>query len=442
MKIIIAGAGIGGMVAAEKLSKLGFEVTVYEKSPSLNDMRYDWHDDVSPKVFRRLGMEIPTEHFLKRSWTFCSPFEKEIREFQQDETDPDLSIERRPLNEMLYNRAVKSGAAFVFGVTVEAPIIIDGSVKGAIIDGKEIHADLLVDSLGALSPLRAKLPDEFGIQQMPKENELFTAYRAFYSRKVGSPDPKYTNKVYMKHLGEPGISWSIIDNDPSLVNVLIGRVGKMTAETVRLALQDLKKNNPIIGDEIIRGGYMTTIPVRYPITKMVASGYALIGDAAFLTIPLLGSGIASSMLAGDFLGEAVGKRLSNGIKSDKLFTAASLWKYQVMCYREFAEHCGIDILKRWMLSLDDELVNWLFGSKVLTNDDLRKVASGHLVKITPKMALKKVFAVGPKKIYLLLKMNNMLSKCNKAQRIGKNIPRVYNEQAIKSWQKRLSRLYK
>ena len=50
---------MGGMVAAEKLAKLSFEVVVFEQSPSLDEMRYDWHDDVNPSVFRRLGIEMP-----------------------------------------------------------------------------------------------------------------------------------------------------------------------------------------------------------------------------------------------------------------------------------------------------------------------------------------------------------------------------------------------
>ena len=51
MKIVVVGAGIGGMLTAEKLGGLGFDVVVYEKANSLDEMRYDWHDDVSPVVF-------------------------------------------------------------------------------------------------------------------------------------------------------------------------------------------------------------------------------------------------------------------------------------------------------------------------------------------------------------------------------------------------------
>lgn len=58
---------MGGMIAAERLAKLGFDVTVYEQSPSLDEMRYDWHDDVNPSIFRRLGLEIPRAASARRA---------------------------------------------------------------------------------------------------------------------------------------------------------------------------------------------------------------------------------------------------------------------------------------------------------------------------------------------------------------------------------------
>lgn len=151
MKIVIAGAGIGGLAAAEQLGRMGFHVTVYEQAESLDAMRYDWHDDVNPDVFRELALEIPAEHFPKKSWTFVSPFAAVTREFRQDESHPDFSIERRPLNRVLYERAVKV-AEVVFGSKVTAPLLSPGRVCGLVVNGQRVYADLVVDSLGVDSP--------------------------------------------------------------------------------------------------------------------------------------------------------------------------------------------------------------------------------------------------------------------------------------------------
>ena len=439
MKIVVVGAGIGGMLVAEKLGGLGFDVVVYEKANSLDEMRYDWHDDVSPVVFEELGLTIPKESAPKRSWTFCSPYEKVTREFHQDENCPDLSIERRPLNQMLYDRASKH-ATFIFGKTVTAPVLEGDRVVGVVVDGEEVRCDLVVDSAGAYSPVRTNLPVKLGVSSLSK-NEVFEAYRAFYKRAEGSPTPKYTNKVYMKHLGELGISWTILDHDPSQVNVLVGLVGGLDDDVLEKSLSFMREHNPILGDEIVRGGYKVIIPVRYPATMMVADGYVAIGDSAFMTIPLLGSGIASSLWAGDILYRTVKANMDKGVKD--LFDKKHLWAYQVGVYEKFgAKHLGVDVLKRWLLTQSNEMVDWLFESKVLSNTDLQKVASGNLVTITPAAAIEKVMGVGLKNLPILLKMNTMVMKSHKGERIGKRIPKKYDERKVSAWERKVKALYR
>lgn len=441
MKIVIAGAGIGGLAAAEQLGRMGFHVTVYEQAESLDAMRYDWHDDVNPDVFRELALEIPAEHFPKKSWTFVSPFAAVTREFHQDESHPDFSIERRPLNRVLYERAVKV-AKIVFGSKITAPLISPGRVCGLVVNGQRIYADLVVDSLGVDSPLRKGLPLPFEIPNY-RPNEVFAVYRAFHRKNKNAPTPKYTNKVYLKHLGEGGISWAIQDHDPELVDVLIGRLGCLDGETLSRALADLKRTDPTIGDEVVRGGMLCKIPVRYPSTRMVANGYAAIGDCAYMTIPMLGSGIASSLRAAKFLADTIRHSMANGIHGPALFDAANLWPYQVRFFREIgAEHCGIDVLKRGVLKLDNELLSWMMGSDLLTNDELGKLAGGGLLTVSPTEALRKVRVAGPSRLIPLLKVNNLLQKSLLAYGFGKCIPTAYHLPAIRRWERTLEVFYR
>ncbi len=441
-KIIVAGAGMGGMVAAEKLAKLGFDVTVYEKAASVDEMRYDWHDDVNPSIFRRLGLKMPEGSFKKKSWTFVSPHGAVVREFRQDENNADYSVERRPLNRMLYERAAAAGAKFVFGATVQRAVIGKGAVTGVVADGKEHEAALVVDSLGVDSPVRKDLPVEFGVSQY-RENEIFVAYRAFYEKVADAPAPKYTNKVYLKHMGEPGISWVIQDNDPSLVNVLVGRVGSLSTYDLERALNDLRKTNPTIGEKVVRGGEMCVIPVRYPATRMIARGYAAVGDSAFMTIPMLGSGIASGMLAGNLLAETVGENMSRGVKPEDMFSKSKLWKYQVKCYREFgAVHCAVDVLKRGVLGFPDDMLDWMLGSEVLTNDEIGCLAAGKVLRVGFKEAIRKINVTEYSRMRTLIKVNNLLQKSLMAYRLARNIPRNYDSSICATWERQMKRYYK
>jgi flavin-dependent dehydrogenase len=441
MKIVIAGAGVGGMIVAERLGQIGFEVVVYEKAESLDTMRYDWHDDVSPVVFDELGINLPKESAPKRSWTFCSPYEKTIREFSQDESCPDMSVERRPLNRLLFERASKV-ATFVFGKAVTAPVVENNRVVGVMVDGKRVDCDLVVDSAGVYSPVRRNLPKSFGISEIER-GEVFEAYRAFYNRAHNSATPKYTNKVYMKHLGENGISWTILDHNPTQVNVLVGLVGGLSDEIKNKSIDFMREHNDILGDTVLRGGYNVIIPVRYPATKMVADGYVAIGDSAYMTIPLLGSGIASSMWAGDILAKTIKANVDKGVVDSHLFDKENLWQYQVGIYKKFgAKHLGVDVLKRWLLTQSNEMVDWLFASKVLSNADLQKVASGNLVTITPSAAIEKVMGVGLGNLPVLLKMNSMVMKSHKANRLGNKIPKTYSPSKINKWEQKVKALYK
>lgn len=427
---------MGGMVAAERLGKLGFDVTVYEKAPSVDEMRYDWHDDVNPAIFRRLGLEMPVGSFKKKSWTFVSPHGVVVREFRQDENNADYSVERRALNRMLYERA-SGGAKFVFGATVERAIVEKGAVVGVVVNGQEARADLVIDSMGAMSVLKKDLPVEFGISQH-RDDEVFVAYRAFYEKNPKAPAPKYTNKVYLKHMGEAGISWVIQDNDPNLVNVLVGRIGKLATYDLDRALEDLRKTNPTIGEKVVRGGQTCIIPVRYPATRMVANGYAAVGDSAYMTIPMLGSGIASGMLAGQLLAETIGENMSKGVKGADLFKTSRLWRYQVKVFREFgAEHCGVDVMKRAVLGYPDATLDWLLGSELLTNEEVGKLAAGKMLRISVKEAFRKLSLTEFNRLNTLIKVNNMLQKSLYAYRLGRNIPRNFDPNICRTWEKHM-----
>ena len=438
MKAIVAGAGIGGLVAAAKLKKLGLEVTVFERAKSLDEMRYDWHDDVNPDVFEQLGITMPSESFKKKSWTFIAPVSSKARLFRQDESKADYSVERRLLNKTLFDLC--EGVEFLFDQFVTGGIVEDGYVCGVVANGIEYRADFVVDSLGIDSPLRESLVKKFDLDTYTPD-EAFMAYRAFYE-KNDKYNAEYSNKVYLKYLGDKGIAWVIQDHNPKLVNVLIGRLEELKEETLKDYLNRIKKENPTVGEKILRGGIVCKIPVRYPSTMMVANGYAEIGDCAFMTIPMLGSGIASSMRAADLLAKTVENSMANFKEAKEIFGKKSLWNYQCAVYEKFgAEHCAVDVLKRGVMKLDNEIVDYILTSELLTNDEVGRLASGKPIKLSVKDMIKKVAIAGAGRIPSLLKVNNMLSKSNAAQKYAKKIPKKYDSKKVEAWRKKLKAFY-
>ena len=92
-KIVVIGAGVGGCYVAELLGKLGNDVTVYEIAKR-GEVSYDWHDDINPSVFKKVGITLPEEKFWfrKNNWTFVSPSEKTAIAINLPEEKLDFSL--------------------------------------------------------------------------------------------------------------------------------------------------------------------------------------------------------------------------------------------------------------------------------------------------------------------------------------------------------------
>ena len=431
MKVVFIGAGNAALVAAERLARGGVECVVFEKN-AYSKLSYDWHDDINPDAWEEYGLPAPKEgtHFTKKNWTFIPPSENSETTLDLPEEKLDWSTERRLLAQQYVDRA-KDVVDFRFETPVESLIIEDGAVKGVVAGGERVLADLVVDNSGALSKFRASLPQEWKITPEPDGTEIFVAYRGFHKKVEGVGDPAATNKAYLKHLGEDGISWSILD-PAGTVNVLIGRQGKLSKETFNRAYEALKRSNPIIDDEVVRGGIECIIPIRFPLLRMVGDGYVAIGDAAFMTIPMIGSGIENSMKAGVELADVILKKQSVN-KED-------LWEYEVTYFKKRgAEHLGVDILKRWLLGAKPDDIDWLFGKKVVDEKNMADAATGHLIILSPKDLVVKATR-GISRLPLLLKMALMLNKTKKVAKLGKKIPKVYDERAIDKWSAKVERL--
>ena len=430
MKIIVAGAGIGGLYAAGRLAKAGHDVTVYEREKSARDMRYDWYDDVSPKVFEKLSIPLPEGSFPKRDWTFCAPYGDASLYCTQDPHHTDYSVERQPLNDALINNL--SGAKLIFGSNVSGAAVENGAVVGAYVDGKLVDCDLLIDSAGVNSPVRNSVAGFFGFETVDK-GETFFAYRAMYELIPGAPVPeKDTNKVYLKHLGENGISWCIYQPQGGYADVLVGRTHELTEETLDKAMTDLRAQNPFYTDKVVRGGRRAIIPVRKPLSLFVANGYAAIGDAACFTIPMIGSGIESSLNAGEFLAETVISKNSSKVEV--------LWEYQVKCFKEFgARHVGVDVMKKWLLGTAANDVKYFLTSGVITEKDMNAAAIGKPVKVTIDSIPARIKNIRGHAGFVL-SLLGILDKSKRGVSAAKMIPKTYNEKTVARWIERYKKL--
>jgi len=436
--IAVIGMGQGGMVAAIKLAEAGFQVDVYEKAEE-NAVSYPWWDDIRYDVFELVGIPMPEEkdYRQKSKWLFVSPDEKSSLAVPPLPPMEEISISRRGLNQHLCKLAKEAGCKLHFGTPVEELVVKDDVVVGFKAGKKTVKADLVIDASGLHSPFRKMVPEKFGIQDQPGTADVLNGYRAFFERVPGTARPDPESTLYVMHLYGCGISWCNL-NEEDQVDILIGRFGGLTEEDRAACEADLRKNHDMVSDKVIHPGRWVDVCARCTIARMVADGYALVGDSAFMTMPFMGSGIEASMKAGKILAETVIKN------KKKKFTAKNLWGYQVEYYNKLgAVYTLIDIAKRWALGVDPALIDWLFGCGVVTSEDMKLLStdSENQASLSVLDILKKV-AILFRRPKLIGEAVAAVARAAKGLLVAKQIPKKYNEKKVREWQEKYEGLLK
>lgn len=434
MKITVIGAGQGGLYAAALLAKGGADVTVYEKCAE-DTLGIDWFDGVEIKLFTDLGLEVPPDSFKGFPASFIGPLSDKLLYLWCPADKADWSVNRRSFSKQLVGLAKQSGAKFVFETAVDSLIINKTAVKGVRVAGEDTFCDLVIDSSGVFSPFRASLPKRAHITAQPDTDDIFNVYRGIYSQTPDYPELPANEKfkMYLKYLGKKSISWCGVEPSGEL-NVLTGMIGGMSADEQAELFTSLKADNPIIGEVKDGRSAFASIPVRAPLSMFCTDGYAAIGDAAFMTIPVMGNGIANSIRAGKILAETV---LDSGNAS-----LEALWTYQVKYYKQIGAVCFmLDFCKRGLLATNNAEMRAFMESGAVTDDDIKAVMSGSLPRHSPAEWAKKVghfiasraFIGGVAK-YALKGVKTML-KANA-------IPTEYDIRKVEKWQTELEDLMK
>lgn len=429
-KIIVAGAGHGGLAAAADLSRRGFDVTVFEQKEK-NGLGYDWTDIFAPRSLLTANIPYPprSRYEYKENMTFFSPSKRIGLAQNVPENDLEIKMERKDIYTHLISHAKKCGVKFRFSCKIDGPAMLGSRVAGLCLEGGEtVYADLVIDAAGLDSPVRSALPPVCGVEKTAGNFEQFFVYRAFYER-VGDYEPKDKFQVYLLHEGERRIAWVATEGEH--VDVLIGRFEPFGEDEVEQVLALLKKDNPQISDRIVRGGSFVKIPVRQPLSVMVADGYAAIGDSAFMTVPLIGSGIANSLKASHMLVKTIAE------DKNRAFTAATLWKYQSEYYRQLGNgYAAMAIMKLFLLRLNPDELDFIFDRGILTEKEFTIGADTtnlqSMLKISFKDFLERAKAVCTDRI-LLTKILKVCSQVASAFAITAMMPHSYSATAVSKW---------
>ncbi len=359
-KILVAGAGHGGIIAAYHLAKNGYDVTVFEKKKKLRDLGYDWEDAFEIETFEIADIPVFPEGIKDcLDMQFHGP--DESRTITKSRTGmQNVRMNRRDLYRHIVDVAVNSGVKFKYGVTIEGPLMLGNRVAGIRTNKGDFYADMVIDSAGVDSPVRSNLPDTLGIVKNLDAPDVLTAYRAYFDKALDVEDSYH---VYFLEEANRGLNWVVTEGEH--VDVLLGRFGAFYEGEIRQYTQKLREIQPQLGYKLKQGGNICRIPVRQSIGVLVADGYAVIGDAACMTVPLLGSGIQLSFSAGVLLAKTV-------MEDEKgFYSANTLYNYQKEYFEKYADpNATVAILKSMLTKLSFEEVEYFMSGEIISTEDL------------------------------------------------------------------------
>ena len=423
-KIIVAGAGHGGLTAAFLLAEKGYDVTVIE-SKHRNELGHDWHDCVWMPDFERLGLKVDDEKYVLPffSYTYHNPAETVAVTVENRHLDNLRMMDRKYLYDVLLEKCKKSGVKFEFGKKITGAVTEGNRVCGVHTAKKEYRGDLVIDSAGIDSPVRSSLPAKSGIRNEIDPGKVIYTYRAYYENRLHKPAPDSQN-IYFFHCGRAGMDWIVTERD--FVDVLVGSFEPLTDEAISEAVADFSRIYSHMGEKILRGGTVNRIPIGSAIPKFVWNGYAAIGDSCSMPEPMSGSGINRAINAGEILAQTV---ISAG--EDDL-SEKVLWKYEYEYLKKHGESSYSDaILREFLASLTAEELDYFFEHKILTEAEI----GGAALKFTsPVQMLQKVASFVPK-AYLLPRITEALRKLSAAEKVKSALPEEFSRNAYSYWLK-------
>lgn len=431
-KIIVAGAGHGGLTAAYNLSKNGFDVTVFEKGDR-EGLGYDWHDALNYDAFDYAGIERPDRSLIRDGVQsgFENPSANVKLVIPYDPTG--FMMDRRVLLKYLIDNAEKVGVKFQFGCEITGAVFDGLSVAGIkyVKDGEamEKRADMVIDACGMYSPVRQSLPPCFNIKEGFEAKETFHVYRVYFENITGEIlNPPYLISLF--HMGKPGIDWVLTEEDS--VDILVGKfgtAGELTRNEIEAAVADYRSRFPFIGERVLRGDAVGEIPLSKMLPLLVADGYALVGDSAGMTIPLNGSGIVLSMRAGKILADKI-----CGCEGDA-FSIDNLWEYQYEYFQSLGKDLVmIDILKNFFTFCKGKDVDYFLEKRILTEEMLD---FGKGIDITPQFIIH-LLAVGLPLVGLIPPLVDTLKSIPSIESVAAAMPEKYNKRAVADWVEKYS----
>ncbi len=307
-------------------------------------------------------------------------------------------LNRRLLPRRQFSDAVKMGVEVKDRVALRSVVVEGDTVVG--VEGDDLGtksafrktAKLVVDCTGVTSVLRTNLPIKSFIQRRIDRDDLEATGRYIYNFDLAQDDKTYFDPDYCiihldQKLAPGGYAW-VFPKGKSKVNIGLGvqqkafeaRNKEMGVRTdLKTLIDEYVDLNPAIENPRLANGSEDDgnasgtwqVSVRRQNDCLVANGYILVGDAAWMPKPLDAGGIGPAIVAATIAGKDAVEALQASDTSEK-----GLWQYNKHFINDYGyKTAGLEVFRRMLQGLTNEQIN--YGMKhFLSRMDIDQITKG------------------------------------------------------------------
>jgi digeranylgeranylglycerophospholipid reductase len=406
--VIVAGGGLAGTIAAQSVSyysKQKLSVLVIDRSTQFtpgqkNISGWTCGDAVSKETvdFMTERIKIPwtepeIEHHVKGVMAFSPDRETSIP-FDGD----GYMLNRQKLPEVQNQRALKMGVNFDFEINLTGLLYEGEQVTGVQgVDNKTKQpykktGKIVIDATGVTSMLRNQIKNTTKVERKIDRRDVESTGRHIMYFDKGEEDlsefdPDYCIIHLDQDIAPGGYGWVFPKGD-NKVNIGLGvektildkrnkRLGK--SDNVSSLIEEyLHRNraikNPRLSTDASDKNNATgnfQVSVRRQNDCLVANGYMLVGDSAWMPKPLDAGGIGPALVAGTIIGKVAANAIEYGDVTEK-----GLWSYNKEFINEYGyKTAGLEIFRRLIQTLTNDQIS--YGMKhFLGNLDVEAISKG------------------------------------------------------------------
>ncbi len=406
--IIIAGGGLAGLIAASSAayySKQSMKILVIDRNPFSELGKKTISGWVCGDAVGKNTVDYMTNR-IKISWGHPEiehPVKGVIAYSPDHETGISFDgegyiLNRRLLPKRQYDDAKKAGIEVRERIALRL-LIFEGNsiigVEGEDLENKTVFkrtAKLVVDCTGVTSMLRTNLPIKSFIQRRIDRDDLEATGRYIYNFDLAQDDETYFDPDYCiihldQKLAPGGYGW-VFPKGKSKVNIGLGVQQKAfesrnrdmgTHIDLRTLIDEYIGLNPVIGNPRLADGPEDDgnawgtwqVSVRRQNDCLVANGYMLVGDSAWMPKPLDAGGIGPAIIAATIAGRDAVEAVQASDTSEK-----GLWQYNKHFINDYGyKTAGLEVFRRMLQCLSNDQLN--YGMKhFLSKMDIDKITKG------------------------------------------------------------------